>query len=170
VRLREFLCADKNVTSRGVWADKKMPKTGGKFPLSKNHSYRLGLGWRWRVVELSCEITDFRLLIAFRASRQQYIAALGVVRGYDTLVLASLEYHATHAGWHVHGYCGDPEGVHWGRMRYPDMIRLPAGNKRHRRMSYSVDDISAVTIAASFFRIEDLKPDPPQPATLSLFP
>jgi hypothetical protein len=162
MQLRDFLAAEKTVDDAGAWSDKKMPKTGGKFPMTKNRSYRLGSGFRWRVAEITAEGAKFRLLIAHNPWKEQYVAALGVASGGDTLVLARLEYHGTHRGWHVHGYCGMSDANHWGRMNYPDMVRIPDGKSRHRRIDYRVDDDEAVSIAADFFRIVDLKPPAPR--------
>jgi hypothetical protein len=170
MRLKEFLFAPKSIVDKGAWSDKKMPKTGGKFPLSSSRSYRLGGRWRWRVVELKVGIREFRLLIAYRQSKQQYLAILGDFSGKDTLILASYEYHSTHAGWHVHGSCAEPDDSQLGKMRHAGMRRFPRGNKRHRKLSYGVDDSSAITIAAKFYKIQGLGPDPVPPQTLNLFP
>lgn len=170
MQFRDFLVADKTISSPGVWSNKKMPRTGGKFPLSKNHSFRLGTNWRWRVVDLTAGTSDFRLLIAYHEHKQQYLAALGVSNLSDTLVLARLEYHGTHPGWHLHAYCNGSEQRHWGRMSYPEMVRLPSGKKRHRRMDFSINDSDALDLATKFFRIDGLKPEPAKPGNLELWP
>jgi hypothetical protein len=77
-----------------------MPKSA--FPLSKSDSYRLTGAWRWRVLRVSAEGVSFRLLVAFVPSKRQYQAWLGAEFGADQAVVARVEFHATHHGWHCH--------------------------------------------------------------------
>ena len=77
-----------------------MPKAA--FPLSKNSSFRLGTGWDWCVHVVDCAGQAMRLLIAFNAGKQEYLAWLAIDTGNDLGLIARLEYHASHLGWHVH--------------------------------------------------------------------
>ena len=77
-----------------------MPKSA--FPLSKNNSFRLGAGWEWCVHSVNCGQLTFRLLIAFHAGKAEYLAWLAIDTGQDLGLIARLEYHASHLGWHVH--------------------------------------------------------------------
>lgn len=156
--LREFLSSDKSITDYGQWSDKKMPKSGSRFLLTKNKGYHLGAAWRWRVVDIHANATDYRLLVAYHATKQNYVCALGVNQLSDTLVLARLEYHSTHPGWHVHACCVQNEARHRGRWGYPEMRRLPRKGRYCRRTTFITSDADAMTIAARHFRIDDLRP------------
>lgn len=132
-----------------------MPKTNSRFPLSKNRGIRLGAGWTWTVLNLSAGNKDFRMLIAYHVGKENYQAVLGYEFDADTHVIACLEYHGTHAGWHVHGCCSAPEKMNVGRMRYPDMKRLPSGKSKHRRIDFGVTESAALKPAVDFFKLQD---------------
>lgn len=157
--LRTFIRARKTIVEPGAWSDKRMPKTGGKFPLTKaRKNFRVGsAGWRWRVTTLSACDQTYRLLVMYHAAKENYYAVLGMVTTGDTLVIGKLEYHSTHRGWHMHSCCKEPDMGNAGRMKYPDMGRHPDGRAHHRSMNFGIDgDVSALEIAARHFRIPDL--------------
>jgi hypothetical protein len=156
--LREFLHLPKSVKDAGAWSDKRMPKSGSRFPLSKSRGVHLGIGWRWRVAAVTAGANEYQLLVAYHATKRNYFCVLAVNHDSDTLVLARLEYHSTHAGWHVHACCSETESRHWGRLGYPEMRRLPGKGKPQRNASFCKDDDDAMTIAARHFRIDDLRP------------
>jgi len=127
-----------------------MPRTA--FPLSKSHSYPLGSTWDWRVVEATWESDLFRLLIAFDQAKQQYRAWLGHVRGHDTALLARLEYHPTHRGWHCHLKTGLLTSVVRGVVkdsRSRDKCRLCGGDEQ----MFKVSQLDAMNIAFRVFNI-----------------
>lgn len=158
--LREFILAPKTIVDLGAWSDKRMPKTGGKFPLTRaRRNFRVGLsGWRWRVVTVSALERTYRLLVMYHAAKENYYAFLGLVTEGDTLVIGKLEYHSTHRGWHVHSCCEPPDMTNAGRMKYPSMGRYPGGNARHRSVEFEVSgDVAALEKAARHFRIPDMK-------------
>lgn len=104
MRLKNICRAEKVVTDWGAWeTGTKMPKAA--FPLSKGNSVRIRGSYRRRIVRFSCLGRDYRLLIFYRLDKQDYDAWLGMVEGSDTRLVARLEYHATHAGWHLHANC-----------------------------------------------------------------
>lgn len=156
--LRQFRASPKSVDDTGTWSEKRMPMTANGLPLSKSKGYRLGAGWRWKIVELSIATDKYRLLIAYHAAKQNYHCLLGVNLGSDTLVLARLEYHSTHPGWHVHACCTETESRHWGRVGYQDMKRLPQKGARHRDTTFVANDDMAMKIAAKHFCIDELLP------------
>jgi len=90
----------KTITFSSAWQTGKMPKSA--FPLSKNNSFRLGRGWEWCVHVLEARSVEYRLLVAFHPGKSEYLAWLTVVTGNDQGVLARLEFHRSHLGWHVH--------------------------------------------------------------------
>ena len=153
--LREFLVSKKSITNVGKWSDKKMPKTGNGFPLSKAKNLRVGGGWQWVIIELDADNAECRLLVAYHAAKENYLAVLGYVVGADTHVIASLEYHGTHPGWHVHGCCLTAKPGNAGRLRYPDMARLPEGKSVHRRTVFGVNEFDALELAIRHFRLRD---------------
>lgn len=87
------------------------------FPLSKSASYRLTGAWQWRVVQLSAAGKKFRLLVAFDNAKRQYQAWLGVEYGPDQALIARIEFHATHHGWHCHWKCGELDDVARGVVK-----------------------------------------------------
>src|SRR5580704_14792755 len=107
----------KSVLESGKWHDGKMPRTA--FPLSKSHSYSLGNSWCWAVWRLAASERQFRLLIAFEVAKEQYQAWLGLEAGADQAVLARLEYHPSHRGWHCHLKIGELNEVSWGVVKQP---------------------------------------------------
>ena len=167
--LREFIKADKTVTDFGAWSDKKMPKAGNKFPLTKARSFRVGTpGWRWRLLHISAGGQNYRLLVTYHPAKENFIALLGVELGTDTMVLGVLEYHSTHRGWHFHGCCKAADTSHAGRLRYPGMERVPKGDSFHRDKSFNIDDDSAYETVKKYFRLPtDHAPTPTQ-TTLKL--
>lgn len=75
----------------------------GEFPLSKNNSFRLGRGWEYCVHDLSQDgVDDMRLLIAFNPGKRDFLAWLAFATPKDNALVARLEYHASHLGWHIH--------------------------------------------------------------------
>src|SRR5713226_2659168 len=101
--VRALLLQDVAIVEAGKWTTGKMTKAA--FPLSKNHSLRLGSGWDWRVVRMTYGGVPCRLLVAFHDLKQNAIAYLGIEAANDMRVVCMLENHSTHAGWHVHASC-----------------------------------------------------------------
>ena len=152
--LREFVRSKKTLSEAGAWSDKKMPKSGGKFPLSRARSFRVGdRGWRWRVMRFDCCGRDFVLLITYHAGKQNYLAVVATPIGTDLLVLGALENHSTHSGWHVHASCRPVASSNSGRMRYPDMQKIPSGKSINASLPFPADDVLAYEIAARYFRL-----------------
>lgn len=155
-------------TILNVWNLRKFPKSNidfgkcetGKvkptaFPMSRarSRSYRLGSKWRWRVIKFQCEGCDYRVLLAYRTDREQFLANLGLFSSGDTKIVASLEFHGTHPGWHLH-YAKDQID------RVPAGIRRGPWNARfncHSHLDFgAVDsdfDKRAVTIVCDVFGI-----------------
>ncbi|GGI21057.1 hypothetical protein [Oxalicibacterium faecigallinarum] len=168
--LKQFRSLPKVITAVGKWSDKKMPKTGNGFPLSKSRVIRLGGGWHWRIMGLEAAGRECRLLIAFHSAKENYLAALGYVRGSDTEVIGVLEFHGTHPGWHIHGCCkpGRPENV--GRMRYTEMVRLPDAKEYHRNTEFRVHEYDALEPAIRHFGLQKAFQNmPSESGTESLF-
>lgn len=90
----------KTLSLCGQWQSGKMPRTA--FPLSKNNSFRLGRGWDWCIHELIDANYSYKLLVAFHKGKAEFLAWLTMSKGTDQAVLARLEYHRSHLGWHVH--------------------------------------------------------------------
>lgn len=58
-----------------------------------------------------------RLLIAFNAGKRDYLAWLTFASDQDQAVIARLEYHASHLGWHVHLKPKAISKVAWGVVK-----------------------------------------------------
>ena len=140
----------KTVLEGGGWQSGKMPRTA--FPLSKTHTFSLGNGWRWCVLELSDDGRRFRLLVAYERSKAQYRAWLGLEAGTDQALLARLEYHPSHRGWHCHVKTGDLADVGCGVVKH-------AGERERVRLCNAKDelhvtDLDAVAIACRAFNVD----------------
>jgi hypothetical protein len=156
MRLKDVIWAEKTVTDGGKWQfGVRMPPSA--YPMSKKRggAYRLGAKFTWRVILFSALSRDFRLLIGYRTDLQQYEATLGMIDGADTKVLASYEFHGTHAGWHVHAICGDVADIGIGFQRHPGQRRIPNAKSRHNDTVFDLDEAAALDRAVARFRLPD---------------
>ena len=155
MNVREIISAPKTIKSTGQWDIGTMPRAA--FPLSKssNRAYRLG-NRRWRVVQFTSRGLVCRVLINYSAALAQYQATLGVDFGSDVKVLASLELHPTHGGWHAHACCDDVSTVPAGIKRGPWVRNLNGCGVKHR-MPCPSDDDSAFNRAVSFFCLDRIE-------------
>jgi len=97
-----------------------------EFPLSKNNSFRLGKGWEYCVHELSCDANGpMRLLIAFNPAKREYLAWLALATDTDQALVARLEYHRSHLGWHVHMKPKRLDTLAWGVVKQQGETLLP---------------------------------------------
>jgi hypothetical protein len=154
VRGQQIRSADKVVSDWGKWQTGGMPPSA--FPLSKRRSraYKIGSSYKWRVIHFSCLEQLCRLLIVFNDQKEQYRATLAVERERDMIVVASLEFHGTHPGWHLHGACGDVDALPLGSLRGPLQKRFPNARMAHRRSDFRVTNEGlALDVAAKFFRL-----------------
>ena len=113
--------AAKTVSATGSWKSGKMPK--GAFHLSKNNSFRLGTGWEYCIHKLSGP-NPMQLLIAFHPGKREYLAWLALEAQNDQAVIARLEYHPSHTGWHVHLKPDDMMKLAWGVVKQPGEKRV----------------------------------------------
>jgi hypothetical protein len=125
-----------------------MPRTA--FPLSKSHSYQLGSTWEWCVWRLSCDTgCEYRLLVAFDPSKQQYRAWLGMQSGSDQALLARLEYHPSHKGWHCHIKCGLVSDIVLG------VVKEPRSKDKSRNCNaadiFDISQMNAIGVALRVF-------------------
>ena len=127
-----------------------MPRNA--FPLSKTHTYSLGSGWRWRVLELDAGGRRFHLLVAYEKTKAQYRAWLGLEVGTDQALLARLEYHPSHRGWHCHMKNGELADVGCGVVRHPnehERVKLCSSTEE-----FHVTDLDALSIAYRVFNVQ----------------
>lgn len=158
--LRDFVRSKKTLVDTGTWSNKRMPKTGGKFPLSKARSFRVGApGWRWRILQYDCAGRKYRILAMYHAEKENFLAVLATPINADLLVLGCLEYHSTHRGWHMHGACKNLSSENSGRLRYPAMVRIPSGTSVCRSMSFPSGDDSFLETVIRYFRLPPM-PEP----------
>ena len=159
---RAFLSGTRENIERFKWVDGKMNKTGASaLVLSKGRPIRLGPGWRWTHIRLNVNNVQHRIWICYHPKKENYLSvACQVLPNDDLFVLAALESHGTHPGWHVHGCCTEVDAGSHGRLRYPNMVRIPSPNARHRQQGFPANDEEAMDIAARHFRIEQLRTDP----------
>lgn len=155
--LREFVRTEKVLVEGGSWSDKRMPRTGGKFPLSRARNFRVGApGWRWRVVQLEAWGRLHRVLVMYHAGKQNLVAAVGTHVGGDLLILGVLEHHSTHPGWHVHAGCETPTMAEAGRLRYPGMRRVAAGDRSNAQRPFPAGDEAVIETVSRYLRLPRL--------------
>jgi len=152
MNIRKIIKAQKAITKTGSWASGVMPKSA--FPLSKsgNKTYKLG-NRRWRIVVFDALDAEFRLFINYHPALYQYQAMLGFDVAGDMKVLASLEFHPTHGGWHVHVCCDEVGSVPVGVKRGPWLRNLNGSGPKHS-MPCPETDSAAFNRAVSFFRLD----------------
>lgn len=123
------------------------------FPLSKSggKAYRLG-NRRWRVVTFQIGAASYRLLINYSHTLGQYQAMLGLEAGGDTKVIASLELHPTHGGWHIHSACEDDSHIPSGIKRGPWVKNVPI-RVRPFDSKCPANDSEAFQMAVNVFRL-----------------
>lgn len=160
--LREFVRAAKTVVDSGKWVTsvKRLPRTGGPFPMSRSRGLPLGAGWRWRLLRIEAAGSLFRVMLAYRVAKPEFLALVGADIGGDTLVLGALEYHGTHPGWHVHAACRQPGANARGRTRHPEMRRVASGAARCTAHPFPASDGAALEIATRYFRLPLVDHDP----------
>jgi hypothetical protein len=154
LRSQQIRSADKVVSDWGKWQTGGMQSSA--FPLSKRRgrAYRLGSSYKWRVIQFSALGETCRLLIVYNADKEQYRATLAIERDRDMIVIASLEFHGTHPGWHLHGACGDVGAHPVGSLRGPLQRRFPMPRTTHRRHLFGItSEGAALDVAAKFFRL-----------------
>lgn len=150
---KDVLKAPKAVVQAGSWkvvtGKAKMPTRA--FPLSR--PFQLGRNWHWRVDVLEVAGTQLRLLTAYEPQREEFRAWLSYQRGSAYVILAQLEFHGTHPGWHCHTYCKDIGDIPPGETRPRNFMRLPSTDKPHRRVDFAMTNSVAFAKAFEFFRV-----------------
>lgn len=95
------------------------------FPLSHKGKIKLGKAWQWCVHTVADDARSYRILVAFDAGKNQYWAWLGAIFGTDQAVIARVELHSSHDGWHCHWKTGPLVDVPRGAVK--------AGGLREKR-------------------------------------
>jgi hypothetical protein len=150
-----FYIREKKILSAPiVWhSGKRMPRTA--FPLSKAHSYPLGSSFDWCVCEAQSDQAKYKILVGFDAAKEQYRAWLGMAFGTDQALLARLEFHPTHNGWHCHRKLGPAKDVVRG------VVKEPRSRDREKICKvvhkFEVTQLNALNIA---FRVFNVGNDP----------
>lgn len=163
-RVKQIIAASKDGIDLGTWKQGPVPKP--TFPLSKSgkSSPRFGPGYRYRLIKFQIGQASYRVLIAVNFQKYDYYAYLGQVAGSNEMkMLASLEFHATHSGWHVHAGCGDISSIPVGRYKGDWKRNIPKDYSSCRRNDWAVgDEDLALSKACTFFGIDNPKGDPAQ--------
>lgn len=94
------------------------------------------------------------MLLAYRIDKEQYIAMLGMDADGDTKVVARLEYHGTHGGWHIHYPSQELSAVPTGVRSHPWLKRREC--REHDTfmlsgLSQDAEKSAAMTIASKAF-------------------
>jgi len=149
MRLKDIIRAKKTNVGWGEWKS-GIKMSRAQFPLSKG-SFRVRSGYNWNVSTFECLNQSFRLLVFYRMDKQEYGAFLGLIDGKDTKVIARLEFHASHGGWHIHTNCETDQSP-IGRTGGNAYARIPKLHDDDRRLDFGVtDNEKALYIAAKAF-------------------
>ena len=156
MKVSEVLFSEKTAIGATNWTGEKIrtkdfPLNKGRFPLTKR--------WRWRLERFEALRRQFRLLIAYHITVPEFLAVLGEEVAGDCRVIASLEYHRSHPGWHVHSSCEHCELLPIGQSRPPAFKRIPRSMVYHRNVDFlpanlGMTDTSADDIAMDFFHLD----------------
>ena len=162
MRVREAILKPKRVTAKGAWklitGTSKMPKNA--FPVGSNYPITFGRNWHWRVDRLMADGGSFyRLLTAYNGHVEEFVAWLAEDTERNPMLLARYEFHGTHPGWHCHAPCDELAPGDAGALRTRDCLRLPGGNRFHRRENFdTTSEERALARAFNFYRIQG-RPD-----------
>jgi len=153
--------AGKDQVSTGNWTTgKKMPKTA--FPLRSNHSYRLAGTWTWRLISFAVSGEQYRVLLAHKAEKQEFMAMLGHLVDRDMTVLCRIEHHGSHPGWHVHYQPNETKQS--GVVIGADARKRPCGgDSRFGTDVISGFDDWAISVAHSLFKLPHARGDSDEP-------
>jgi hypothetical protein len=155
MRPRDLIRIRKVVSKAGDWkvVTGKSGMTAASFPISKSYGVLLGRNWHWRSDAVEGNGMAFRILTAFHPGKEEYKACMVVPRGNQHVVVASLEFHGDHPGWHCHLPCCDLDDVEAGQGHPRSANRLPAAVGNHRRMGFGMTESAALAKSFEFFRV-----------------
>jgi hypothetical protein len=159
MRIKDVIRAEKAGITSGTWQTGPMPKS--LFPLGKSGKHFLNFrgAYDWYSFRFSALGNEFRVLIAVNFGKCDYYAHLGIVHPSDTQMLMSFEYHASHAGWHIHSGCGDIALIPVGRYKGQWKRRIPKDFTRSRQTAWDLSSKeAALEKACTAFNIP--KPSP----------
>jgi hypothetical protein len=131
----------------GSW--KVVTGRGGKmaasdFALSRRGSMGLGRGWHWRVDSLDANGTELRLLTTFNPRIEEFRSWLGYPKEGMLVIVARLEFHGSHPGWHCHSACCDVAEIEPGQPLHRQTVRIPAADQRHRKLEFVRHEAAAL--------------------------
>jgi hypothetical protein len=109
----------------GAWHSGNVTKA--EFPLAHVTKLKLSKAWHWCVHKVQDDEREYRVLVAFEPMKSQYWAWLGVTYGSDQAVIARVEFHASHDGWHCHWKTGPLAEVSRGAVKSPHGNELRHG-------------------------------------------
>lgn len=170
MQARQFASAKKTITQAGTWrcgaTDSKGKMGKEAFPLSKGRSFMLGNQWHWRVDHWTTGAASGRLLIAYHLGKGNYLAMISLERGpKEYAVIACLEFHGDHDGWHVHSGSApiNEFAVNCTRQRILGIRKPPKGGYHRPRRAgdgtvidgFGMSQITATNVAYRAFRIVD---------------
>ena len=144
--------AGKREISWNAWTTgKKMPKSA--FPLTNRRAYQLAGTWTWRTGIFLIAEEEFRILLAYKVDKQEFLAMLGRVDPDGTTVLCRVEHHGSHPGWHVHYQPFRTQQT--GVIRSADEKRRPCGKGARFGTQVSQEFKNwAMTIATELFKLK----------------
>jgi hypothetical protein len=152
-----FRRTEKTDLKIGEWKDGKMSKSGAEsFALSKSRPLRFGANWKWCHVRMQVGGIQHRLLIAMHIGKQNFFSCVVRSDGDESLVLARLESHGTHPGFHLHACCIATGKNALGSLDYEELIRVPGPSAHHRNVSFPENGSQALEIVGRHLNIPQL--------------
>ena len=122
---------------------------GGHSFLTSRWDYRLAESWRWVVHTLEGGGRTYRLLIGYDLAKSQFQSWLGLADGNDSALVARLEFHDSHGGWHCHWKAGDTDSVVRGIVRGGPVDRMRKCDGAARQFN----DNDATALAFRVFKV-----------------
>jgi hypothetical protein len=158
MRVKSFIRSQKSNVSSTAWSQEKLKSKDFSISNHKGGVYPLTRAWRWKVRTLEATGRKFKLLTAYHTKVPEFQAVVAESLGEVSRVFASLEFHQSHPGWHLHSTCDIIELVSVGVSRPREFIRLPSAQKPHRCIKLTdgiltMSDDLADAIVADFFNV-----------------
>jgi hypothetical protein len=158
MRVKSFIRSQKSNVKSSAWSQEKLKSKDFSVSNHRGGVYPLTRLWRWKVTSLEVVDRKFKLLTAYHTKVPEFQAVVAENLGDISRVFASLEFHQSHPGWHLHSTCDVIELVSVGLSRPREFVRLPSAQKPHRCVkitngSLSMNDDLADSIVADFFNV-----------------
>jgi hypothetical protein len=132
MRIRKIIEETKILTADTNWKQEDLPP---RYSVIFEKTKPMRSGWKWRSVLAKSGEVEYVFLTQCNPKKDEWKAWLirKLANGKSSLV-SRLEYHGTHPGLHAHAHC-DRGGFEEGSSSIDGLARIPAADRRHRRIN-----------------------------------